>query len=245
MRDDLRDRYFTPFVLPVTVIGVMLLVGYSLSRILLAVSEIGAALVALLFASYILAIAFFVEARRRIPPRTLGVALAIGLIGLVGAGAVANAAGVREVEHDTEGPAGEDDTAGNPNEPLYVTVDNDYQQAPQALPPGEIQFTLQNEGTVDHDVTIEEMGDETILAAGAGSTDEATVDLAAGTYTYYCSVPGHRVTMEGTLSIEEGIEIGGGAGSEGASEPAAPGSEGAAAGASEAAGGASEAGSER
>ncbi|HSJ46893.1 MAG TPA: hypothetical protein VK923_19640, partial [Euzebyales bacterium] len=98
MRDDLRERFFTPFVLPLTIIGVMLVVGISLSRVLLAVSEYGAAFVALLAAGYILAMAFLVEARTRITARALGVALAIGLIGLMGAGAVAAAAGMRPLE---------------------------------------------------------------------------------------------------------------------------------------------------
>lgn len=245
MRDDFRERFFTPFVLPVTVIGVMLLIGLSLSRILLAVSEIGAALVALLFAGYILAIAFFVEARRRIPPRTLGVALALGLIGLVAAGAIATAAGVRAVEEEAEGEAG-GEAAGNPNEPVFVAIDIAYEQAPEALPPGDITLTLENNGAIEHDVTMEELGDEKILDAQGGESDEATVGLDAGSYTYYCSVPGHRAAgMEGTLTVEEGVELGGGSegGAEAASEPAAGASEGVDAGA--AASEASESGSER
>jgi len=225
MRDDIRDRFFTPFVLPVTVIGVMLLFGISLARILLAVSEIGAALLALLAAGYIMAMAFFVEARRRIPPRTLGVALALGLIGLVGAGAVASAAGIREVEHAEEGAGGGGEGGeggGNPNEPRFVAVDIDYAQAPEALPPGDIDFTFANEGSIEHNVVIEELGDELILEAPGGGTDEATVAFDAGEYTYYCSIPGHRATMEGTLTIEEGVQAAdgeaGGAASEGASE---------------------------
>jgi plastocyanin len=238
MRDDLRDRFFTPFVLPVTVLGVMLLFGISLARILLAVSELAAALLAMLAAGYIMAMAFFVEARRRIPPRALGAALAVGLIGLVAAGAVASAAGVREVEHAEEGGEGGQaaggEGGGNPNQPLFVAVDIDYTQAPEALPPGDIDFTLDNQGTIQHDVTIEELGDETILDAMGGESDEATVSLDAGEYTYYCSVPGHRATMEGTLSIEEGVEASGGdageAASEGGSEAAGTASEGGAAG---------------
>jgi len=238
MRDELRDRFFTPFVLPATVIGVMLLFGVSLARILLAVSELAAALLAMLAAGYIMAIAFFVEARKRISPRALGAALAVGLIGLVAAGAVASAAGVREVEHAEEGGEGGQaaggEGGGNPNEPLFVAVDIDYTQAPEALPPGDIDFTLDNQGTIQHDVTIEELGDETILDAMGGESDEAMVSLDAGEYTYYCSVPGHRATMEGTLSIEEGVEASGGdageAASEGGSEAAGTASEGGAAG---------------
>lgn len=229
MRDDIRDRLFTPFVLPVTVIGVMLLIGISLSRVLLAVSEYAAAAIALLAAGYIMAIAFFVEARRRIPPRTLGVALAIGLIGLVGAGAVASAAGIREVEHGEEETAGGEgeggEEAGGANVPLFVAIDIDYSQAPEALPPGDIDFSFENQGAIEHNVVIEELGDELILEAPGGGTDEATVTMEPGEYTYYCSIPGHRATMEGVLSIEEGAEAAeGGDGGGTASEEAETGS---------------------
>jgi plastocyanin len=238
MRDDIRDRFFTPFVLPLTVIGVMLLVGVSLSRVLLAVSELGAALVAVLAAGYIMAIAFFVEARRRIPARTLGVALALGLIALMGAGAVANAAGMRSleepgVEGEVAGREGEAGETGGGTEPLWIAIDIEYQQAPEALPPGDITVTLENEGTIEHNVVFEELGDQLVVEAPGGESATGNVTLEAGEYTYYCSVPGHRTTMEGTLVVEEGAagaSGGAGAASEGASDGAA--------------GGASESGSE-
>ena len=238
MRDEIRDRFFTPFVLPLTVIGVMLLVGMSLSRVLLAISELGAALVAMLAAGYIMAIAFFVEARRRIPPRSLGVALALGLIALMGAGAAANAAGMRSLEEEgaaggeVAGAPGEQGEAGGGTEPLWIAVDIEYQQAPEALPPGDVTVTLENEGTIEHNVVFEELGDQLVVEAPGGESATGNVTLEAGEYTYYCSVPGHRATMEGTLVVEEGAaEAPGGAG---ASSEAA----------SDAAGGASESGSE-
>lgn len=240
MREDIRERFFTPFLLPAAVIGVMLLFGISLSRVLLAVSEFGAVLVALLAAGYIMGMAFFVQSRKRIPGRALGVALAVGLIGVVGAGAVASAAGMRSLEEEHAGggeqPAGGGEGQAGANEPLFVAIDNEFEQAPEALPPGDIAFTLENRGTIEHTVVLEELDDERILEAAGGENDEATVTLEAGEYTYYCDVPGHRTTMEGTLTIEEGAapaEAGGGgeagasesessepASSEGASEPA-------------------------
>jgi plastocyanin len=227
MREDIRERVFTPFLLPAAVIGVMLLIGISLSRVLLAVSEFGAALVALLAAGYIMGMAFFVQSRRRIPGRALGVALAVGLIGLVGAGAVASAAGMRSLEEESAGggeqPAGGEDGGGGEegaNEPLFVAIDIEWEQAPQTLPPGDIDFTLENQGGIQHTVVLEELGDEKILDAAGGQSDEATVTLEAGEYTYYCDVAGHRATMEGTLTIEEGAPSAeGGGGSEASSEP--------------------------
>lgn len=245
MRDDLRERFFTPFVLPLTIIGIMLVVGISLSRVLLAVSEYGAAFIALLAAGYILAMAFVVEARTRITARALGIALAIGLTGLMGAGAVAAAAGMRPLEeHGGEAEGGGEvegggEAEGGSNEPVFVAIDIAYESAPSDLPVGDVDLTLVNDGQIEHNVVLEERGDELILEAAGGETDEATVTFEAGELTYYCSVPGHREAgMEGTLTITEGVELGGGgggseAGPEAGSEAGAAASEAGSDGASE------------
>jgi plastocyanin len=53
-----------------------------------------------------------------------------------------------------------------------------------------------------HDFTIDEL--DAHVAADRGETAEGGVTAAeAGTYTYYCSVPGHREAgMEGTLTVD-------------------------------------------
>jgi plastocyanin len=66
---------------------------------------------------------------------------------------------------------------------------------------GEIDFTLVNTGAVEHDLVIEEAGDTEVVYAAAGETATGSIELEAGTYTYYCSIPGHRSTMEGTLEV--------------------------------------------
>lgn len=236
MRDETRNRFFTPFVLPLTIIGLVLIIGLSLSRVMMAVSALTASFVALFAAGYILLAAFWVESRKRITSRALGVALAIGLFGLIGAGAVASAAGMRPLEeHGGEGgeaaaeggeaASGEGGGEGVANEPIFVAVDIAYESAPEALPTGDVAVRLENDGVIEHNVTIEELSDETILDAAGGETDDATVTLEAGEYTYYCSIPGHREAgMEGTLTVSDDVEPGGGgeagATPEGASESA-------------------------
>lgn len=66
---------------------------------------------------------------------------------------------------------------------------------------GEIEFTLVNTGAVEHDLVIEEAGDTEVVLAAPGETATGSIELEAGTYTYYCSIPGHRSTMEGTLEV--------------------------------------------
>lgn len=65
---------------------------------------------------------------------------------------------------------------------------------------GEVTIVLTNESSVEHDVRIEELDVGTdIFSEG---TDSVTVTLEPGTYTFFCSVPGHREGgMEGTLAV--------------------------------------------
>ena len=72
-------------------------------------------------------------------------------------------------------------------------------------PAGEVTISFTNPASVSHDVNIERDGEN--LAASDiiadGETSEASAELEAGDYTYYCSIPGHREGgMEGTLTVD-------------------------------------------
>jgi plastocyanin len=63
-----------------------------------------------------------------------------------------------------------------------------------------VEITVDNQGVVEHDLTVDELDLE--IYAGPGETVTETVTLAAGTYEMYCSIPGHRASgMEGTLTV--------------------------------------------
>jgi plastocyanin len=66
---------------------------------------------------------------------------------------------------------------------------------------GEVTIVLTNDSSVEHDVRIEELDVGTdIITEG---TDSVTTTLEPGTYTFFCSVPGHQEAgMEGTLTVE-------------------------------------------
>lgn len=66
---------------------------------------------------------------------------------------------------------------------------------------GELTIALACERGVAHDLVIEETGTQ-VAACNAGGSDTGTVELDAGEYTFYCSLPGHRrAGMEGTLTV--------------------------------------------
>jgi plastocyanin len=70
---------------------------------------------------------------------------------------------------------------------------------------GNVTIDFNNPQGLTHDVAIEsasgeELGATELIAEGEDST---TVNLKPGTYTFYCSVPGHREAgMEGTLTVK-------------------------------------------
>ncbi len=68
---------------------------------------------------------------------------------------------------------------------------------------GEITLSITNLDAFDHDFTIDELGVKLVL--GLNETVNTTFTATPGTYTFYCSIPGHREAgMEGTLTVLPG-----------------------------------------
>jgi uncharacterized cupredoxin-like copper-binding protein len=68
---------------------------------------------------------------------------------------------------------------------------------------GKVTITLTNASPLEHNVTMAQ--GSTVLGTTptfTGGSKSLTLTLKPGTYTFYCSVPGHRQAgMEGTLSV--------------------------------------------
>jgi plastocyanin len=76
-----------------------------------------------------------------------------------------------------------------------------YVQTTLTATAGAVDIAFTNDSAVPHDVTIEGKGSSEIISGGKTS-DLKIADLPAGTYTYYCSVPGHeQAGMKGTLTV--------------------------------------------
>jgi len=70
---------------------------------------------------------------------------------------------------------------------------------------GSVTIDFDNVQSLQHDVKVEdssgqEIGGTDLVSSG---TATATVDVQPGTYTFFCSVPGHREAgMQGTLTVK-------------------------------------------
>jgi uncharacterized cupredoxin-like copper-binding protein len=65
---------------------------------------------------------------------------------------------------------------------------------------GTLAVTLDNQGAVLHDFSIDEPSFK--VSAGAGKSATKSVTLEPGQYEYFCDVPGHRATMHGTIVVK-------------------------------------------
>ncbi len=79
-----------------------------------------------------------------------------------------------------------------------------YTAGAATAPPGMLTITSPNEAQIPHNIALEGGGvNEVGEVVERGGVSEIEVDVDAGEYTFYCSVPGHRAGgMEGTLTVE-------------------------------------------
>ncbi len=111
----------------------------------------------------------------------------------------AETGGTAQKESGGSGGAAALEFEADPNGELAYTTTSATAKA------GKVTIDFNNPQSLTHDVAIEdssggEVGATELIADGSDST---TVNLEPGTYTFYCSVPGHREAgMEGTLTVK-------------------------------------------
>jgi plastocyanin len=103
----------------------------------------------------------------------------------------------------TEEPA----SGGGGGEQVQVSSPEDgslkFDQSELSAKAGTVTFTYDNPSQVPHAFEVEGNGVEEETDVITASKASVTVDLEAGTYTYYCPVGQHRQAgMEGTLTVE-------------------------------------------
>jgi len=105
----------------------------------------------------------------------------------------------KEAEGGSGGSATSLDIEADPSGNLAFTSDSATAKA------GDVTVNFTNSSPVPHDVHIEsqsgeDLGGTEVISEGS---DSGEVELKPGTYTFFCSVPGHRQAgMEGTLTVK-------------------------------------------
>ena len=83
------------------------------------------------------------------------------------------------------------------NEPFAFAPSNLTVSAGQT-----VRLTLNNKGAIDHDLTVRGLDATTGLVATGASKVLTFTPTVAGSYEYYCAVPGHEAAgMKGTLTV--------------------------------------------
>jgi plastocyanin len=80
-----------------------------------------------------------------------------------------------------------------------------YEQKSVSAKAGSVTINFDNKEALQHDVAVADSSGKVLGQTDlvSSSTANATVDLQPGTYTFYCTVPGHKEAgMEGTLTVK-------------------------------------------
>ncbi|MBL8126658.1 MAG: cupredoxin domain-containing protein [Thermomicrobiales bacterium] len=105
-----------------------------------------------------------------------------------------------------EGTAAPSNNAGDSATSDQFTIESHdifFQPTEVEIPANQdVKILLPNLGASAHDFSIDELGIQVSLPPG--ETGEVTINAPAGTYQFYCNVPGHKEAgMVGTLVVRE------------------------------------------
>ena len=110
---------------------------------------------------------------------------------------------------DEKAPSGggSSSSSGGGGENLTITADPGgalkFDKNTLTAKAGKVTITMDNPSDTPHNVAIDVEGAKEGQTVGKGEKSEASADLKAGEYKYYCAVGNHRAEgMEGTLTVQ-------------------------------------------
>jgi uncharacterized cupredoxin-like copper-binding protein len=121
---------------------------------------------------------------------------AVRAMGVIALGAVLTLSACGGGDDESDAATGGD--TGAAGEGLVFRSSDDFKFDPSnaTVTAGDVHITHENEGATPHTFVIEDIDFK------LADDDDGDVELAAGDYTFYCDVPGHRdAGMEGTLTV--------------------------------------------
>jgi plastocyanin len=153
------------------------------------------------------------------PGKGSGTKIVMGISALLVAGTIGTAIGTGKNAPKAGAEAGKVNTTGGGAAPpaapggtvttLVISADPTgqlrFDKSTLAAPGGNVRITMQNPSPVQHNVSLQGPGglDKHGPTVSKGGASQVEAALKPGTYTYYCSVPGHRQAgMQGTLTVK-------------------------------------------
>lgn len=153
-------------------------------------------------------------------PTLSAVTLAVGVLALAGCGSSSNTSSSTTPPATTPStpttattsstPASTTSSSTAPSGALTLAANAEGQlkydkTSLTAAKAGTVSIDFANTSPLGHNVTIESSAGKIIGATPTfqGGSKSLTLSLKAGTYKFFCSVPGHRMAgMEGTLTVK-------------------------------------------
>ena len=199
----LRTRLLLPLLIPIISALAIAFYAINLSRALLAGGSTGGLITISVLTLVIFGGVAWISSQPNLSTGALAVSLAV-LLGLIGAAGLTTI-GAAEDHGGGEAAAGFVEPTGEPVATLEV----------DALPTLKFQLTdFPTTAGINEIVYVNQGGTHTLLfeeaefrgfelaVGGNKNEDRGKVELAAGTYTIYCSIPGHRAAgMVATVTV--------------------------------------------
>jgi plastocyanin len=149
-------------------------------------------------------------------PMLSTVTLAVGVLALAGCGSSSNTNSSTTAPATTPSTPTSSSTAStstssstSPSGALSLEANAEgqlkYNKTTLSANAGKVSIDFTNMSPLGHNMTIESSAGKIVGATPTfqGGTKLLTLDLKAGTYKFFCSVPGHRMAgMEGTLTVK-------------------------------------------
>jgi plastocyanin len=145
-------------------------------------------------------------------------ALAIGVLALAGCGSSSSTSSSASTSTSAPTPSSSSPatsstpapaTAGGAGHTLSLAADPEgqlkFNTTSLTAKAGKVSIAFANSAKIPHNVTIAASSGAVLGATPTfeGGSKTLSVSLKAGTYKFYCSVPGHRAAgMEGTLTVQ-------------------------------------------
>jgi plastocyanin len=148
------------------------------------------------------------QAKPKTRIRSISVAvLALGLIALSGCGSSSNSSSSATTPATPATTASTTSTPAGGSLSLEANREGQLEYSTKSLSAkaGKVNIDFTNTSPVGHNVTVESSSGSTVGATPTfqGGSKTLTVDLKAGTYKFFCTVPGHRMAgMEGTITVK-------------------------------------------